>query len=352
MSAGGKDFLLTTFPQHRSGNVGDHLITHSLLRLIRARVPNYNPLVLFREESLDIYPEDGVRSIIAPGFSVVDETYPKLFALYSDSSRLKNFFPIGCSFQHAIPAHSSFDDYTYGEGTLEFLKGQVARHGALLCRDELIVGMLRRNGIGALYSGDLAVYDESVLGRPFRPPESISSIAVTVQHHDRFDSQSLALIRRLKEHFGNAQLFISLHSKPNKRSIPILNYAVSLGFQPLLLSGDVDNLNVYDNIDIHVGYRLHGHLSFLRRRKPSVLLVEDARSFGFSRTPGTSFGCFDALCMDSFKGDESVPNRVIDFLDVEQERQFSGYGSVFTFIDHVYEETVCPALDRLAADLY
>ncbi|TRM53559.1 polysaccharide pyruvyl transferase family protein [Achromobacter sp. LC458] len=347
-TAGTRDLILTTFPEHRSGNVGDHLITHSLVKLLARRIPDFAPKVLFREESLDGFADGTLRSIIAPGFSVLDETYPKLFGLYSDIERLRDFYPIGCSFQHTLPAHSAFHEHRYGEATLAFLKMVVGRSGPLPCRDQLIVDMLMKNGIDALYSGDLAIYDEDRIGTQFSAPRSIKSIVVSVQHHDRYDDQSFELLRQVKARFDSARLFIAMHSKPNKRSLKVVAFAAGLGFETLSLSGDVENLRAYDAIDLHIGYRLHGHIAFLRQRKPSVLLIEDARSFGLANTPGTAVGCFDALSMDTMAGDIEVPGRVLEYVEAQIKNGFSDYNSVFEFVDATYATVIKPYFDKLA----
>ena len=343
-----QDLLITTFPAHLSGNVGDHLITQSLLAMLHARQPRYDPVVVFREESLDQYPDDTIRTIVAPGFSVADETYPQLFALYSDIQRLKNFLPIGCSFQGSTPSASAFTDYRYGDATKQFLRSLVRQNGPLMCRDALIVDMLNSNEIDAAYFGDLAMYDEAIVGSKYSGMQDVSSLVFTIQHHDRYSDQSFLLLRLLSERFPAAKCFVSFHSKPNRRSSKIAAFAESLGFTPLFLAGNANNLDVYDGIDFHVGYRLHGHICFLRKRKPSVLLVEDARAFGFSRTPGTDFGCFDALSLETMSADLGAPARAMKFIDSEFNSGFAGYHRVFEFIDDIYGKVVKPYIDAFS----
>ena len=342
------DILLTTFPAHRSGNVGDHLITHSFMKMLRSRVPLYAPLVLFREECLDRYPESQVRSIVAPGFSVLDETYPKLFGLYTDLTRLQNFYPVGCSFQHTLPRFEAFENHTYGERTSEFLQYVVRASGPMLCRDQLIADMLLRNGIEAEYCGDLAIYDESRIGTQFVPPSKIDSLVFTIQHHDRYDDQSFEVLRQIEREFPGARRIVAFHSKPNRRSQKIARYAETLGFNAVSLCGDVENLKIYDAIDLHIGYRLHGHIAFLRRRKPSVLLVEDARSFGFANTAGTSVGCFDALAAGAVHTDAETPGKAIAFVRSQVAEGFSDYLPLFEFIDSNYAKIIAPYFDSLA----
>lgn len=342
------NLLLTTFPGHRSKNVGDNLISHSAITLIAARNPAFNPTVAFRAENLDHYADGSIRNIIAPGFSVTDGVYPELFGLYSDLARLPNFFPIGCSFQHTTPSRQTFEEYEYSSATLEFLHFIASRSGTIPCRDQLIVELLQRHRIPAVYSGDLAIYDEDKLNSVFTPPQDIASVVFTIQHYDRYAAQSLRLLDLIKARFPVAKRYVAFHSKIGPKPQKIADYAVSLGFTELHLYGDVNNLAVYDDIDLHIGYRLHGHISFLRRRKPSILMVEDARSYGLAHTPGTNVGCFEALSLATLEADPTAPEKAMKFVDSQIDRGFQDYQRVFSFIDKTYLEFVKPYFDHLA----
>ncbi len=340
--------LLTTFPGHKSKNVGDNLISHSAIKMLTARNPAFNPTIVFRAENLDHYADGTIRNIVAPGFSVTDGVYPELFGLYSNLERLPNFFPIGCSFQHTIPSRQTFEEYQYSDATLAFLRFITSRAGALPCRDQLIVELLLRHQIPAVYSGDLAMYDESKLDSPFSPPKDITSVVFTIQHHDRYHAQSLHLLDLIKSRFPDARRYVAFHSQAGPRPQKIADYAVSLGFVELHLYGDVNNLAVYDDIDLHIGYRLHGHISFLRRRKPSILMVEDARSYGLAHTPGTDVGCFEALSLATMEADPTAPLKAMEFVDGQIDQGFRDYQRVFSFVDKTYREFVKPYFDNLA----
>jgi polysaccharide pyruvyl transferase WcaK-like protein len=45
-------------------------------------------------------------------------------------------------------------------------------------------------------------------------------------------------------------------------------------------SRDLDALELYGQVDLHVGYRVHAHLCALSRRRPSLLIAEDGRGRG------------------------------------------------------------------------
>jgi len=343
--------FLTTFPHHRSSNVGDNLLCDSAMQLIYSKKPSMtSPILLFREEKLDDYPDGSIKTIIAPGFSVSNDVYPNLFRLYENLDRLPKFFPIGCSFQHDIPSHEVFDSYVYNEATSTFLKMLVKKNGPLPCRDRLITDMLIKNGISAVYSGDMGLYDIKKIGTPFIPPPKVNSIVFTIQHHSRYDAQSVYLLGLIKERFPKAKLYIAFHSTPNKRSIPIEKVAVSMGYTTLNLFGNVANLILYDSMDLHIGYRLHGHIYFLRQRKPSILMVEDARAFGFAKTKETSIGCFDAL-LETGTADELIPSQVMDFVETQIRDKFSDYKNIFSFIDSMYLDFIDPFFTRIARQI-
>ncbi|MCA8906343.1 MAG: polysaccharide pyruvyl transferase family protein [Rhodospirillaceae bacterium] len=344
--------LLTTYPEHKSQNVGDNLIAQSTIRLIRQFNRDFDPTIVFRGKALDGFSKKKVRHIIAPGFSVANGVYPDLFPLYTDLNRLINFHPVGCSFQHIIPSRESFSASHYDDRTKEFLKLVVDRSGPLPCRDQLIADMLTQQlGLPAYYSGDMAIYDADYLGSDFAPPGEIQSLVFTVQHHLQYLEQSIELLKRIKAAFPGAKRYVALHSKPNAISSTVAARAAQLGFETLHQYGDIAKLEAYKAIDLHIGYRLHGHICFLRYRKPSILMVEDARSFGFAQTPGTAVGCFDAFDTGMGEPDAAAPARAMDFLQGEIAQGFQGYKPLFGFVDQTYREIVEPYFRSLAAQL-
>lgn len=342
------DVLITTFPGHKSKNVGDNMIAQSALQLIKARNPEFDPAIVFREKSLDGFGKRRVRSVIAPGFSVSNGVYPTLFALYTDLERLRNFFPVGCSFQNVTPSRDVFFEKRYNKQTLELLKFIAANFGPLPCRDKLIVDRLEHFDIPAVYSGDLVLFDEKYIGTPYKPPAEVKSVAFTIQHHTHYLEQSIAMLKGIKRTFPNAKLYIAHHSVPSIVARSVAARANQLGFEVIEQFGDIENLERYNDVDLHIGYRLHGHITFLRKRKPSVLMVEDARAYGFSRTEGTSHGCIDAFDLSTMDADESAVDRAMDFIQSEYNSGFEAYSNVFDFIDETFKSFVSPHFDKIA----
>lgn len=52
------------------------------------------------------------------------------------------------------------------------------------------------------------------------------------------------------------------------------------------ISGSADGFLIYDNCDLHVGFRVHAHIYNLSKRNKTLLLNEDFRGFAVNETLG------------------------------------------------------------------
>lgn len=338
-----KNILLTTFPESTTKNVGDSLITDTFVKLIQRSDPEFSFQELFRGKSLDSVP--GKLNVFAPGMSVRDGTWPKIYRLYDEIDRLDSFFPIGCSIQSGLWGESVFDVYRFSRETAEFLRYIVGRFGPIPCRDQMIVDLLRRSGFDAEYSGDLALFDPKYSGVEFVPPSQISSVVFSVGHRAKYDKQSVGVLSYMADAFPDAVKYFSMHNIPDESVLILKQAAEHMGFVPISLAGRSANMDFYDGVDLHIGYRLHGHIAFIKRRKPSVLLVEDMRSLGFSRTAGTSVGCIDASDGVSGRARPCVKDELDQYLTNCFRSMFEGYQGVFEFLDSHYVDYVLPKID-------
>jgi len=343
--------LLTTWPLHRSGNVGDALITASTVALIRERFPAYAPQILFREEELEAHGIRPVITIVAPGFSVAEGFYPKLYRLYSDLDKLDCFYPVGCSIQTNPRAAAPWDDVTYSPPTLETLRLLNSKFGSFPCRDELIVEILQRHELAAFNIGDMALYDSRHIEKPLQVAQNPKSIVFTLGHHQEYREQALELLGNLVACFPEAKVTVAFHGRPSGYSTQVAAAATSLGCSIVDLHGEASNLNFYDGIDLHVGYRLHGHIAFLRRRKPSLLLMEDVRSFGFSKNPGANATVIAAFKGRPLQSDTNVHNKALELLRYHLDHGFRAYETFLNWVDLTFLDFVVPYFNNLARNL-
>lgn len=341
------NLLLTTYPAHKSRNVGDSLISKSAEALVRTHCGDVPITTVFREQPIDDHVSQGVNAIIAPGFSVANATYPGTFALTRDLQTLPPFYPVGCAIQHADFLNAGLEGFRYDQPTLDVLNLIVERSGAFPCRDQLIVDLLAKFDIPGYYFGDLGLFDADQIGRPFVAPKRIGSLVFTIAHSPRYAAQSAEMLEQIARAFPKVRRYAAHHSVPNSSARAIADIALKHGFEIVELAGSAENLNFYDDIDVHIGYRLHGHISFLRRRKPSVLLAEDIRSFGFYSTEGTQPNCIPAFRLSDFAADPGSSATAMTSLLTGIEDGFSSLNSVFSFVDTTYKNVVSPYFSNL-----
>ncbi|MGR5142807.1 polysaccharide pyruvyl transferase family protein [Photobacterium sp. DNB23_23_1] len=344
-----KNIILTTYPEFSTGNVGDAMITDAFVKLLKVHNPDFNFLRVFRGQSLEDLNLEHVKNIFAPGFSVAPGTYPKNYKLFDNIDDLDkfNFVPFGCSYQHYLPEDSSFSLERYKESDIKFLKNISNNYGLIPCRDEKIRVLMQEAGINSYYSGDLVLFDPDVIGSQYKGCKNIKSVAISVQHKSKYTKQSIELLTLIRNYFSDdVKIYLTLHGAENAITRKLEKIAKSLNIDTVSLYGESKNLSFYDSIDLHIGYRLHGHIYFLRQRKPSILLVEDARAYGFSKTSGTAYGCFDA--MEKLTVSEMATKKIINFLDLQIEDCFKSYMDVFNFIDDTYYKIVEPRFKQIS----
>lgn len=355
------NLIITTYPSATSANVGDLLITNAFLELAQAAGVLSDCEIIFRETTLsDAHiAKYGDKPIFMPGFSISSNTYPRLYALRSHIDEIpRGLIPFGCTWQHPLGYPENAEVTSYTPQTLNLLKTIADRTGGIAVRDHMAQGILFRHGIPSITVGDCAWYHLPSKDKPMRRPEHIKNIAVTTPHSENLEQQAIDLIDMLCKQFRNADISLCLHSNPTLSTKRIIKHANQRELRIIHAAGDPTIFDRYSEFDLHVGYRLHGHIGFIRRRIPSVLLVEDARSRGFTHSIPT--GCFSAtkcsigpdilsrlplaLARQHVAPDPYTVPRVHEFLTQEIETGFLRYCGIAPYLDEMLTNIVIPQL--------
>lgn len=353
--------VLTTFPSQKSRNVGDLLITQSFVELAKTvgAIDDYQ--TRFRTVSLDAPDLLPFRNnpIFLPGMSIAYSSYPELYSLTRNIGDLPlGLIPFGCTWQHPIGGAGDAARASLSPECHAVFSTIAERTGPIATRDHRVEAILHRQGIPAITVGDCAWFHLASIGKGMRRPTRLGRIAVTTPHASRFTPQSKSLIAMLSRAYPDAHLRLSLHSRVTEHTAEIATYAARTGYEVVESAGRLEVFDEYDQFDLHVGHRLHGHIGFLRRRIPSVLLMEDARSRGFSASLPT--GCFAADADEAeaaheasvaervsrLKPDLGVIERVEAFVTREVTTGFESYVGVAPFLDDMLNRVALPELRR------
>jgi hypothetical protein len=381
--------ILSTYPPHASGNVGDKLLQEQAQKLIQKEtgVSEFN--VLYREHDLtsQIKKINGSDGIILPAFAIREPIHPNIYSLTEDLDSIEvPIIPLAANWSHYPGDEIDNESLEYKPETVSFISrlDNQSALDRLTTRDIFTKRILERHGFDDVtVVGDLGWYHNDYLGESMRIPDSIDHIVMTTPHKAHYLGQAEAVMDMLVSEFPDAKITCSFHSSLSASDKKIRTLAEERGFDIVLASHDTDNIAFYDDCDLHVGYRLHGHISFLRRRLPSVLIGEDGRGNGFNATLGIAgfqatkrrLGYQTAESVHSFadsllgKGirrvtesrfdvsnpfqriiapaDMTVPSRIQKFLRKEKESGFSSYDVVPELFDETYENKMKPFLKTL-----
>ena len=135
-------------------------------------------------------------------------------------------------------------------------------------------------GLTTANNGDIAFFDPRFDDRAFVPNREIKKIAISDPHYWRsFLPEFRDLRDGLQKRFPEAEIVVAFHGKSkfedflNQENIKILR-----------LYDDLEKgLDFYDTVDLHVGFRVHAHVSALARRKYSYLIEQDGRGCDYGR---------------------------------------------------------------------
>lgn len=168
-----------------------------------------------------------------------------------------------------------------GNEEVQLLRALAKRSAFFSTRGLVTQSILDEMNVPCTFAGDVAFFEPRFTDRKFEPMERVRRVAISDPHYAPLYRDSfLHLVKRIKSLFPQARIDILVHGV-NDEFMPIAREA---GVDIFKLY-DKYGLDHYDRYDLHVGYRVHGHVSALSRRKPSYLIEQDDRGTDY----GTKF---------------------------------------------------------------
>jgi len=353
-----------------AGNTGDNLILESLKDLIISIKGKTNFLEIDRNVDLSdrISLINKTKCILMPGFAIRDPLYPQIYTLTKNLYSIKvPLIPIGAGWKGFPGDFKTVNETRYSERTVSFLKHISKKIEKFYCRENYTCKVLQNNGIdNTLMVGDCAWYNSNKLRKRVNPNKEVKNIVFTTPHMAIFKHQSLSILKFLESFFPNATKYLCLQGGKNYPTDldKYLSYmGKKMGFIIKDVSGTCKKIKFYENCDLHIGYRVHGHLAFLRNRIPSILINEDGRGIGFSKTLDHAgfdgfkrsnnliFNLINNKSLTKFSKigfvDMSISKTIEKFLVSELNNKFNSYNKVFEFIDYIYEQRMKPAIQSI-----
>jgi hypothetical protein len=320
-------------------NIGDFLIFDRTKKLLEKYVTT--DLTEFpRGKSLDENYEEINNSrgiIICGGPGYTSEMYPGVYPLFSDLKRLRvPVIPLGVGWS-GKPKNAP-ENFRFSEPSRKLMDYIEKNAGLYSCRDQITEEILKREKYEkVVMTGCPVWYDIPSFGKEFSKKKEIKKIVFTTPADMSLFGQTLRMINMLRRQFPKSQVIVSFHRgiAPDKytgiRSAGIYTaesvYSKLRGFKTVDVSYDLQKIDFYKDCDLHVGFRVHAHLYFLSKRLPSVLISEDGRGTGMSRTFGLP---------DFESTDKMLPSKIAEYLTLCEKNNFENMSHTAQFIDNQF----------------
>lgn len=141
----------------------------------------------------------------------------------------------------------------------------------------------KRAGLdNAVFNGDVAFYDKKIDEINFKQGAQCKNIVVSDPHRAAGYLEGMhVLIDGLKAIFPDANIVVAQHGV-NK---VVEDFCKKNSIQIEKIYEDkYSGLKIYEEADLHVGFRVHAHVSALKRKKYSYLLEQDGRGCDYGST--------------------------------------------------------------------
>ncbi len=374
--------------RHNS-NVGDYLILERAKNLIETLKPKSQIQVGHIAVPLydQITPEQLTQLkavIITGGPGIRPNIYPDIYPVHSDI--LDHNIPIiflGIGAKYYPGEYYLAGQVRLSERSKRFLQKINESGYAIGVRDIHSVRVLQLNGIqGISMNGCPAWYAINKFPTHHAQPKEIKRILFTTPATPSHYGIAASVLKNLRMFFPDATILVSFHhgiqlgekgeqhlTQLNKR---LLSFVRKLGCETFDASYDLKKIQVYDTMDIHIGFRVHAHIYFLSYAKPSFLISEDSRGDGVVKTLGgigfpawnqlQAWTALNRLSQLGFsyltKGIErvskwnmqlnlNIPHQVVETLNTELETKFESFRTVPNTIQFWYQNNMKKFIDEI-----
>lgn len=339
-------------------NSGDFLLEKRSHELIRHFIPDSEITVLNRvtEDYSDrIEYLNSFDAIIFAGGPLYQPGLYRHQIPFVQQDKLDNiktpFFFLGGGIKSSVYRKS------FIESDKAFLGKGVHESASLSCRDIFTYRFLRHQGFSAIMTGCPAWYDLSKIDvtdvSSFKS-QGFSNICISEPAKDVNLPLLLGLLEHLRDKYPSANITLVNHREVK----PVVRSALSTlrekqGVQFVNIAGSVDGFSIYDECDLHVGFRVHAHIYNLSKRNQSILFSEDIRGAGVNQTLGLENMTAEEMfygkkriwkdyylmrCPDEINNPRKIAGEMFDdYLETCSQQDFNNYECAFKTMKNTFQ---------------
>ncbi len=356
-------------------NAGDFLIKYRAFKLFEKFRPDreivdYNEWEPIDDKKLEVINNSNAL-ILLGGPGIVKNLYPNIYKLRNDLNEIKvPILMMGLGWKDPNGDWKDTYNYPLSDSSLKLLK-RIENSGYYSSvRGYHTLNVLQNYGFkNFLMTGCPAYYDVNYFGKKLENLEIEKvafSLGVSFLGNENMKKQMQDLILSLRDKFKDKQFEVAFHHSLDKIKIQKiygsshnLHIEEHLKFAKWLedrdiqyvdISGSAENLiNYYNNVDIHIGYRVHAHIFMSSIRKFTILLSEDGRGKEVAKTiGGIVIDAYDKYKNDlvdkvlsrlilnysRFEDNKFLKNELMNSIEYEKNINFNRLNGSFLNIDN------------------
>ncbi len=353
-------------------NAGDFLIVDRSIKLLKNIYEDCEIKIYERRKPLDDYLEeinDSDALIMAGGPAYMPNVYPDIIPLVENLEDIKTkIVPLGLGWcGEYVTNKYIYNDYKFTENTKKLLKRLSQDNENLSCRDWYTARTLKENGFSnVIMTGCPAWYDLDYINSCKIKKEvniPFKKICVSDPAKTKNAVQAIQLVKYLKEKFKSAEIIFVFHrrdakkiesDKKSENTYDIIKKEMTaMGIKTVDISGSAEAFSVYNDCDLHIGFRVHAHIYNLSRRNISLLIEEDGRGAGVNQALGLNSikayrdkNQFDSKFMTKLnnfmvrnkENNEYLIKNIDDQFDILFNSEFMQYEMAFSYMNLYFEK--------------
>lgn len=343
-------------------NAGDYLFADRMMKILRREYPGYefiynNGSQIVEEEVLDTL--DRIIISGGPGYDSRLMSYGNLPFLHKVFSKEKKVSIIGMGCYGSALDDSEIYEHLFSNETIEILKRIEDGGGVLGTRDYVTSKILKKNGFSkVLMTGCPAWYDLDYMFGNCADRERtnikniiISDPGLTKKQSEQIPRamQAIKVVDYVKNRFPYANITFTfnggIRTKYSRECNEIIeDYLKQNGIEYHDISGNSSGFGIYNNTDLHIGFRVHSHIYCLSRRIPTVLIEEDIRGYGVNDVLGLEHIANSCNSDGEFAENKYLIDKIDDAVARLLQSEFWDGDRAYESIKHYYKKGMKVAL--------
>jgi hypothetical protein len=284
-------------------NAGDFLIKYRAKQLFKTIRPDRDLVDvdawLERDDQL-LKTFNGAQAVILMGGpALVPNMYPGVYKVLGNIDDIKVPIVTMAVGWRAFPGEwPQTYSYNFSESSLKLLKRIEASGYQSGVRDYHTLNVLLHKGFKSfVMTGCAALNDFDFIGKPYAENPEIKKVAfslgVAFAKNQEHEHNFKKLVEGLHSKYQDKQFEVVFHHSLDeikfnqaykkkstffKKHKEFTQWLTSRGIGYTDISGSAENLvNYYNEVDLHIGYRVHAHIYMSSVNRLSVLISEDGR---------------------------------------------------------------------------